>query len=57
MDLMTNIPYLWLYTRMLSKEPLLNKTTWKQGNSHIYKHIHTKPVNLRSIIRYFNRQM
>lgn len=46
---MTNIPYLLLNTRILSKEPILNKTTPKQGNSHIHKHTHTKPVSLRSI--------
>lgn len=39
---MRNIPYLLLDTRMLSKEPLLNKTTCKQGNSHIHKHTHVE---------------
>lgn len=39
---MTNIPYSLLDTRMLSKEPPLNKTTCKQGNSHIHKHTHVE---------------
>lgn len=39
---MTNIPYSLLDTRMMSKEPPLNKTTCKQGDSHIHKHTHAE---------------